>query len=157
MTNTILICFSLCLLVRLKSNCIPKISLLACLILEIAMKKTLKLVFGFLSIFISFKLNVNLKMEVVQNFFDRPINKVTNNLGPVETRFSCVHHTKWTTTITVLLSGMVLVLLVFEPTPRLPLSMVSLAASRHSQVTTMMVMMVVNFATPLSIVSSTKI
>ena len=59
-------------------------------------------------------------------------------------------------TMNILAGLLVLVFLVFEQTPRLPLSMVSIAASRHSQVTTMMVMMVVNFGTTLSIVSSTK-
>ena len=44
--NTIKICFSISLLIRLKSRQIPKISLPDCLILEIAMKKTLKLRFG---------------------------------------------------------------------------------------------------------------
>ena len=50
-----------------------------------------------------------------------------------------------------LLSRIVMVFWVFGQ--KLPLSMVSLTASRYSTATTMIVMMVVNFATPLSIVS----
>ena len=43
--NMIPILFSIFLLIRLISSYTPKISLLACLILEIAMKMTLKLVY----------------------------------------------------------------------------------------------------------------
>ena len=43
--NIISIVFLIFLLVGLKSSCIPKISLLACLYMEIAMKKNLKLGF----------------------------------------------------------------------------------------------------------------
>ena len=44
--DNISVILSIFLLVRLKASYIPKISLITCLILEIAMKKTLKLKFG---------------------------------------------------------------------------------------------------------------
>ena len=44
--NTIPNCFSISILLKLKSGCMPKISLLSYLIMEIAVKKTLKLWFG---------------------------------------------------------------------------------------------------------------
>ena len=49
-----------------------------------------------------------------------------------------------------------MVFLVFGTKPRIPLLMVSLTALRYSPETTMMVMMVLNFATSLSLVSSTE-